>query len=363
MIDLYLYDLINKQTANEIVSGLLSAEHQGEPVTIHVNSVGGSIFDGWAIIGTILNLQSKGMIINTHIVGIAGSMAGVIAMFGDNVTMNDFAMLMIHAPSFDGKPAGNQKEQNVLNKIKNSLVLNFTNRRSIEENKLKTFMQSETWLDASESIENNLIDTVVNTGVVIQPENRTNDYILELVNQIKTKEKTKEKPEMKNITNLLGINETTDESVVIEAIENKINGFETSIEEKNTEVEKLTNTIEENTAVIEENKTTIEGLKNTIAETLVDSAIAEGKIEAESKNTWVEMAVKDIENTVKLIDSFKGQVVKITDQLKPEDKKETKELTFDELRKNGGLQNLIDNDFEAYAKVFKDKFGKEPNKK
>lgn len=359
MIDLYLYDLINQNTSKEIVNGLLIAENTDEDVTIHINSVGGSIFEGWSIINTILNLQSKGMIINTHVAGIGGSMAGVIAMFGNKVTMNDFAQLMIHPPSNNGKKAANPEEQKLLDKMKRSLMLNFTNRRNISESKIKHFMNGETWLDASESIEHGLVDEIINTGIEIQVENKTNDYILEMVNQVKTKTKS----EMKNITNLLGINETSDENVVIEAIENKINGFETSIADKNSEVETLTNQIAEKDTVLEENKTTIETLKNTIAETLVNNAISEGKIDEGAKGTWVEMAVNDIENTVKLIDSFKGQVIKITDQIIPGGENVVKDMSFDELRKSNKLQNLIDNDFEAYSKVFKEKFGKEPNKK
>ena len=65
-------------------------------IDLHINSPGGSVFDGL----TIYNLlKQHPATVTTYIDGLAASIASVIALAGDRVIMADNALFMIHQPS------------------------------------------------------------------------------------------------------------------------------------------------------------------------------------------------------------------------------------------------------------------------
>jgi len=64
-------------------------------INININSPGGSIMDGFSIFHAITNSKAT---VNTNIVGVAASMAGIFALAGDHVTIVDFGKIMIHDP-------------------------------------------------------------------------------------------------------------------------------------------------------------------------------------------------------------------------------------------------------------------------
>ena len=111
-------------------------------IHININSPGGSIIEGFSIFSAIMNSEAE---VHTHIVGIAASMAGVIAMAGVKITMVDFGKLMIHNPSGSKDP--DEKEQNALDSLKDSLLVIFKNRTNKSKAELSDIMDSETWLN------------------------------------------------------------------------------------------------------------------------------------------------------------------------------------------------------------------------
>ena len=70
-----------------------------DTLDLHINSPGGDVTQGYSIISVILTMKTP---INVYIVGIAASMAAVIAICGKNVYMYDYSRLMIHDPYFSG---------------------------------------------------------------------------------------------------------------------------------------------------------------------------------------------------------------------------------------------------------------------
>lgn len=66
-----------------------------EAITIRINSIGGSVPDGFAIFNAIRRHKAT---VTTEVDGMAFSIASLIAMAGDKVLMASNAMLMIHAP-------------------------------------------------------------------------------------------------------------------------------------------------------------------------------------------------------------------------------------------------------------------------
>ena len=64
-------------------------------IDLRINSLGGNVFDGFAIHNALKSHKAK---ITVFIDGIAASIASVIAMSGDVVKMPENAMMMVHDP-------------------------------------------------------------------------------------------------------------------------------------------------------------------------------------------------------------------------------------------------------------------------
>ena len=67
-----------------------------ETINVRINSYGGSVSDGIAIYNA---LRRHPATVNTHVEGVAISIASLIAMAGETMTMAENALLMIHGPA------------------------------------------------------------------------------------------------------------------------------------------------------------------------------------------------------------------------------------------------------------------------
>lgn len=127
---------------------------------IHINSRGGSVFEGLAIHN---QLKSHKAFKNVHIDGEACSIASVIVMAGDKVHMPENAMMMIHDPS--ALVAGNADEMrkmaDVLDKVKLSLVTAYRRSGQTDE-ELHRMMAEETWMSAEEAKAMGFCDVITN---------------------------------------------------------------------------------------------------------------------------------------------------------------------------------------------------------
>jgi ATP-dependent protease ClpP protease subunit len=78
----------------------------GRPLTVRLNSYGGSVADGLAIYNA-LRRHAQSAPVTTTVEGVAMSIASLIAMAGDRREMAENALLMMHAPW--GQTSGNAK--------------------------------------------------------------------------------------------------------------------------------------------------------------------------------------------------------------------------------------------------------------
>jgi ATP-dependent Clp protease protease subunit len=122
------------------------------PLTLRLNSPGGSVFDAVAIYNAIKRHAGP---VTVWIDGIAASAASYIAMAGDEVVMPENAFLMIHDPS--GLVMGTADDMRAmaeaLDKIKGSLVAGYAAKSGAPEEDIAALMTKETWLDAAEAVE------------------------------------------------------------------------------------------------------------------------------------------------------------------------------------------------------------------
>lgn len=130
-------------------------------IYLNINSPGGDVFEGQAIYSMLKRHKAH---IVARIDGCAASIASVIAMAGDTVSMPNNAMLMIHDPwTFAiGNSREMRKVADDLDKINESIVntyLNKTDGKTTESN-IRTMMQEETWLSADDALNYGFIDEI-----------------------------------------------------------------------------------------------------------------------------------------------------------------------------------------------------------
>jgi len=136
------------------------------PITVRINSLGGSVFDGLAIYN-LLRDHVGGVTIKID--GVAASMASVVAMAGTRVIMSESALMMIHNPNSEvaGEASDLRNMAQVLDQVKNSLVAAYHRKTKMAPNKIAMMMDAETWMSATEALALGFIDAVEKSAVVV----------------------------------------------------------------------------------------------------------------------------------------------------------------------------------------------------
>jgi len=129
------------------------------PLTLRLNSPGGSVFDAVAIYNA---LQRHAGTVTVSIDGIAASAASYIAMAGDEIIMPENAFLMIHDPSgmVMGTAGDMRAMAEALEKIGASLNKGYAAKSGKSEKDIAALMAAETWLDAAEALDMGFADTM-----------------------------------------------------------------------------------------------------------------------------------------------------------------------------------------------------------
>ena len=143
----------------KMVSQALKANDAGS-VTAYINSPGGSAFEGIAIYNVLRNHPGK---VTTVVQGIAASAASLIAMAGDEVHMNESAMLMMHDASglTYGNAADHKKQMETLDKLDGSIATIYANKTGGDAATIRELMDEETWMNADEALADGYADAVI----------------------------------------------------------------------------------------------------------------------------------------------------------------------------------------------------------
>jgi ATP-dependent protease ClpP protease subunit len=150
----YLYDYIGGYdgvTALDVVEALAGA--QGD-IDLHINSGGGSIFEGSAMYAAFDNYQ-RGTV-RTYIDGVAASAASYVALAGEEIIIEPAATMMIHAGS--GGVFGTAKEMraqaDVLDLLTSTMAGLYAARTGTPvATWLETLNSGDTWYSAASAIE------------------------------------------------------------------------------------------------------------------------------------------------------------------------------------------------------------------
>lgn len=133
-------------------------------LNLRINSYGGSVYAGNAIINIIDSFRKKNRVtVNAYIEGIAASMGSGIPMVADHIYMAENAMMMLHKPFtiVMGNSNDLQQQIEILQKVEDTLVKNYMRHFNGTEDELRDMLADETWLTADEALEYGLCDEVV----------------------------------------------------------------------------------------------------------------------------------------------------------------------------------------------------------
>jgi ATP-dependent Clp protease protease subunit len=127
------------------------------PLLVEINSPGGNVWDGLSIYN---QLRGRKAPVTTRVVGIAASIASIIALAGDRVEMADAALMMIHDPSgmASGTSEDMRKMADALDQHAQVLVGVYAKKTGRTPDSIRAAMKSETWFTTSEALAFGLVD-------------------------------------------------------------------------------------------------------------------------------------------------------------------------------------------------------------
>lgn len=127
---------------------------------IDINSNGGDVTEGFAVYNMLARHPARKIV---TVLGLAASMASVIAMVGDEVIMPSNAMLMIHNPF--GGAIGNASTiksfGEALDVMQSNIRDVYARRTGLPSAQIAQMMDAETWLSAARSVELGFADRTI----------------------------------------------------------------------------------------------------------------------------------------------------------------------------------------------------------
>lgn len=140
---------IGVDTTLEQIKGKIGAIDQVSEIDLHINSYGGSAFEGIAIYNYLRPYSSK---LTATVLGVAASAASIIAMAASRIRMYDGSMIMIHNVWGVSIGSADQLEHDaeVYRKVDDAIVEIYRRRLGWPEDKIRRMMSVETWLDAKD---------------------------------------------------------------------------------------------------------------------------------------------------------------------------------------------------------------------
>lgn len=125
-------------------------------INLHINSPGGSVFDGNAMFNQLKQHPAE---VTVYIDGLAASMASVVAMAGDHIIMPENALMMIHNPwtVAIGNAEELRKDADVLDTVKATLLSAY-GRSMMTDDEISELMDAETWMTGADAVDMGFAD-------------------------------------------------------------------------------------------------------------------------------------------------------------------------------------------------------------
>lgn len=129
------------------------------PLSLHLNSPGGDVFDGMAVYSALKRREEPTTVV---VDGLAASIASVIALGADKVVMAPKAKMMIHDgwTAAAGNAADMRKLADLLDDTSNTIASVYDDKAGGGVEFWRERMKAETWYSAEEALSAGLVDEI-----------------------------------------------------------------------------------------------------------------------------------------------------------------------------------------------------------
>ena len=162
----FFSDEVNQETATDAIRKLwyLELNGPGKPITMVINSPGGSVDAGFAVWDQVKMLSSP---VSTLITGLAASMGSILSLCAGKgrrfATPN--ARILIHQPSIHGGLRGQASDLEIhareILKTRARIVQLYVDATGKDRDTIAQAIERDTWLSADEAKDFGLLDKVV----------------------------------------------------------------------------------------------------------------------------------------------------------------------------------------------------------
>ena len=167
----FFYADISEQSALELNHVLHDLDYRLRTITttfedytpnikLHINSFGGSLFAGMAVVDAIRNLKSD---VHTYIDGAAASAATIISVVGKKRFIGRNSMMLIHQLSAGAYGTFSELEDEMENnkRLMQSLKGIYKQYTKVPMKKLDEILKHDIWFDANTCLEYGLVDEIL----------------------------------------------------------------------------------------------------------------------------------------------------------------------------------------------------------
>lgn len=148
----------------DAIDNFLGGLEDGEEATIEINSPGGDVLAGLAMANAIKNCKAK---VKAHVVGLAASMASVVACACDSIDLEEAAFVMIHNPwaYAEGDAEQMRKTAMTLDAMRDAIMCFYRGKfAGVADDDIKAMMEAETWISGATAETCGLSCNVISSG-------------------------------------------------------------------------------------------------------------------------------------------------------------------------------------------------------
>tara|TARA_R110002073_G_scaffold174660_1_gene331916 strand:- start:927 stop:1943 length:1017 start_codon:yes stop_codon:yes gene_type:complete len=192
-VDVYLYDEVGSYgvSAKDFVNDIKLLK--GKDIYLHINCVGGEVFDGMAIYNTLKKYKGK---VIAYVEGIAASMGSIIPLAADEIIMSENSLYMIHNAwgGAMGEAKDMRKTATLLDKLSSEIANIYSKKTNLPLSQIEEMMDEETWFNSEEALQYGFIDRISDAVMVAAKYDITkfkNKTQKEIVNQLNNNKKSK----------------------------------------------------------------------------------------------------------------------------------------------------------------------------
>lgn len=273
------------------VKSFLDHLETNEEATFEINSPGGSCAAGIAICNLIKESRLNGHKITTHVIGLAASIASVIACSGDELKIDSNAFIMVHLPyeQYVGNSIEFERQIDILKKHEQAITSVYKTKFNLTEEQLFQMMKEETWFRGDEretyKLNATVIPSIGECKVAACVKNMEKDF-RKIPNKLK--DLIHKDDNMKNVNGTEPVDNTVQNTVADTVVS------DVPVEEKPVETV-VENKVE--TVTLEECEKRVSGMQSTMAKQ-IDSLKKEHEGIVNDLKVQLEAKVKELE-TVK----------------------------------------------------------------